>query len=317
MRWILALLAILMAASGCGDDAAPANSHDSAVDAALDATGDALIDASEDAAVDATGLAPGSTQTFGPSDRPAQIVLPRNYDGVTPLPVVFLLHGYGASGILQDALFGYREAAQSRGVYLVIPEGTVDPSGRQFWNATAQCCDNFGSGVDDESYLIGLLDAAIAEYPVDERKVYFTGHSNGGFMSHRMACRHSDRVTAIMSLAGLSFFTAAECGDPGPVSVLQVHGTDDDLVPYSFADDLVLRWVARGECTEAVENLDEVDLDNAVAGAETIRQRYGTTCAQGIDVQFWTITNGSHIPALTPTFASETLDWLLSQEKAQ
>ncbi len=43
-------------------------------------------------------------------------------------------------------------------------------------------------GVDDTEYLVNLIDKIASSYPIDREKVYIFGHSNGGFMAHRMAC---------------------------------------------------------------------------------------------------------------------------------
>ena len=39
-----------------------------------------------------------------------------------------------------------------------------------------------------------IVDEAIAVRPIDPDRVYFFGHSNGGFMSHRFACDRADLV---------------------------------------------------------------------------------------------------------------------------
>jgi poly(3-hydroxybutyrate) depolymerase len=41
----------------------------------------------------------------------------------------------------------------------------------------------YGSGVDDEGYLISIIDLVSAKYNVDLKRVYLIGHSNGGFMA--------------------------------------------------------------------------------------------------------------------------------------
>ena len=171
--------------------------------------------------------------TLGPADRPARLIAPPEHDGVTELPIVFLLHGYGASATVQDAYFMASAEARRSGYYLVLPDGTMDASGRRFWNATPACCDFAPTGVDDVAYLTGLLDEAVAALPIDEDRVYFIGHSNGGFMSYRMACELSDRIAAIVSLAGSDFIGDMDCVPTQPVSVLQVHGDMDETIGYA------------------------------------------------------------------------------------
>src|SRR5439155_20820686 len=112
------------------------------------------------------------------------------------------------------------------------PDGTVDGNNNHFWNATDGCCDFGKTGVDDSSYLAGLIDEIASKYKVDPKRVYFMGHSNGGFMSYRMACDHADRVAAIVSLAGATFADDSKCKPTAPVAVVEVHGNADPTVPY-------------------------------------------------------------------------------------
>src|SRR5205085_1985187 len=69
-------------------------------------------------------------------------------------------------------------------------------------------------------------------YSVDPRRIFVVGHSNGGFMAYRMACDHSDTVAAIVSVAGAMYDDARKCRAAHPVSVLQVHGPPDNVIPY-------------------------------------------------------------------------------------
>lgn len=258
---------------------------------------------------------PELPSTIGPSERPAALVVPRAHDGTTPLPAVVLLHGYGANGVGQDLYFGLSRAARTEGFYTLLPDGTVDSSGRRFWNATHWCCDFGGTGVDDVAYLKALLDELEDLVPISA--IFFVGHSNGGFMSYRMACELSDRISAIASLAGSDFADDNDCVPARAVSVLQIHGDADEVIPYDgavglypSAGDAVLRWAERAGCDPSAAELGEpLDLDTSLAGAETETLRYETGCS-GAAAELWTIRDGSHIPALGRTFASTLLEWL-------
>ena len=111
------------------------------------------------------------------------------------------------------------------------PNGTQDLLALRFWNATDACCDFFGSGVDDSTYLANLVAAIDSAVGVDPRRRFFVGHSNGGFMSYRMACDHADEVAAVVSIAGATFDDTADCAPVRPVSTLQIHGTSDTVDP--------------------------------------------------------------------------------------
>ena len=70
---------------------------------------------------------------------------------------------------------------------LLYPDGTQNWLGQKRWNATEACC-LFSGDVDDVGYLLGMIDEAVDRYGADPDGIVITGLSNGGFMSHRMAC---------------------------------------------------------------------------------------------------------------------------------
>ena len=171
------------------------------------------------------------------------------------LPLVVLLHGYGASGELQDLYLGVSATGADLGYLTLTPDGTADARGNRFWNAS-----NLGSLVDDTGYLVGLIDRVIADYNADPNRVYLVGHSNGGFMANKIACEMPDRIAGIAAIAGGIFGEASDC--VGPMRVIFVQGTDDGTVPYegaSFlgapvlgAEDTVDRWRKAGGCSDDV-----------------------------------------------------------------
>jgi polyhydroxybutyrate depolymerase len=255
--------------------------------------------------------------TIGTDDRPAEFVIPSAHDGVTPLPVIFLLHGYSANGPGQDLYFGFSRATVREGFYAVIPNGTTDASGNRFWNATPACCNFGGSDVDDVAYLTALLDEVESLVPVAQNEVYFIGHSNGGFMSYRMACELSDRVAAIMSLAGADFLGETDCVPDQPVSVLQIHGDLDSTIMYAgtvgypSALSAVRRWAARGGCEIEATPGAPLDIDTGIEGNETEVESYETGC-EAAEAALWTIRGGAHVPMVTTStdFMPYVLDWL-------
>lgn len=268
--------------------------------------------------------ATGPPASIGPAERPARLIVPPAHDGTTELPLVVLLHGYQVTGRVQDVYWRASATARDMGFYLVVPDGTVDSNGKQFWNATPACCNFDGRDIDDVAYLASLLDAAEAAVPVDTSRVYFVGHSNGSFMSFRIACELSARVTAIGGLAGADFLGDDDCVPDQPVSVLHVHGTADETIAYEGtaayppARTAVLRWAERAGCdtTAAPETLAALDLDEGLEGAETRVERWSSGCEPGFDVELWSIEGGAHIPALGEAWMPTLAEWLLRHRRA-
>ena len=201
----------------------------------------------------------------------------------------------------------------------------MDASGRRFWNATSGCCDFGQTGVDDVAYLRDLLHRALAARPIDPARVYFVGHSNGAFMSYRMACALSPEIAAIGVIAGSDYPTDTECVPTMPLSVLHLHGTADPTIPYaggsvglaSFpgAVTVVARWAARAGCSATPTMGAALDIDSTVAGPESTPSIYGG-CHSGLDVELMTMQGTVHIPTFVPgAFGTSVLDWLLAHHR--
>jgi len=253
---------------------------------------------------------PNPSTTLG-DGRVADVFLPEDYDITTTYPLVMMLHGYGANSILQDAIFGLKNRVDTHSFILVTPDGTVDDGGSQFWNAFEECCDFNGTDVDDSAWLRGLLDEAVQRYPVSH--VAVMGHSNGGFMSYRMACEHGDIVDRIAPLAGTMSTKDAECAPTSAVRVLHMHGTDDDAVAYASsaghhgAEDSVEIWAEIGNCSAPTATAD-VDHFSSLPDNETTVQTWD--CPTG-DLQLWTSQGGDHTYLFNnDTYKNELASWL-------
>jgi len=255
--------------------------------------------------------------SIGPSDRPALLKGPAGWCANQPIDVIFLLHGYSASAESQDFLFRLGKRIEPDNFLLILPDGTFDASGRRFWNGPPGCCDFYGSGVDDVGYLSGLIEEIAEMATIHGGKVYFTGHSNGGFMSYRMACERPESVHAIASLAGSGYPETEDCGSTEPVSVLQIHGELDSTIyylgspSYPGAVEVTERWAARAGCdVDAPQSGEALNLVNSLAGNETEVLNYSEGCQDSLGATLWTITNGSHIPLLNDSFAAHMVEWL-------
>jgi polyhydroxybutyrate depolymerase len=286
--WALAVLSLTLTV-GCGDDpleAAPP-----------------------------TGESAAATEVDG---RPYVLSVPASYRADQPAPLVILLHGYTSSAAQQELYFKLGAESERRGFLYALPDGTQEADGDRFWNATDACCNFQGSTVDDSAYLSRLIDQVKASHSVDARRVYLVGHSNGGYMAYRMACDHADQITAVVSLAGATWRDPARCTPARPVSVLQIHGTADDVVSYAGggrypgAEETVGAWRAWDSCAPEGTSAAPLDLAADVEGAETTVTAY-TGCGGGTVVELWAMQGGSHVPALTDAFAPAVVDFLYAR----
>jgi len=276
--------------------------------------------AASPAAAGATG-----TQTIQVGNRPFTLRVPATYQAGTAAPLLVLLHGYTSSGFGQEAYLRIGPEAEKRGVLYATPDGTTDARGMRFWNATDACCNLYGATVDDSAYLTDLIKMISTQYTVDPRRVYLVGHSNGAFMSFRMACDHADIITAIAALNGAMWNDLTKCNPSQPVSVLNIRGTGDSTIlfgggaiaghAYPSTETTVADWVGLDGCGDALTtSAPPLDLDASLPGAETTVSRYGG-CRGGSAVDLWTMKDGMHVPAIGPAFVPAVLDFLLAHSR--
>jgi polyhydroxybutyrate depolymerase len=149
----------------------------------------------------------------------------------TGAPVVFVFHGHGGN---------MRNAARSFHIHTFWPEAiVVYPQGL---NTPGRLTDPEGKlpgwqpNVGDQSDRdLKFFDAALAslktDYKVDDRRIYSTGHSNGGGFTYLLWAARGDVFAA---MAPSSAAAARQLMDLKPKPVLHVAGEQDPLVKYEW-----------------------------------------------------------------------------------
>ncbi len=163
----------------------------------------------------------GRTRTFL-VDYPAREA---SLDEPKPAPLVLAFHGWGGSPDQLERTTKIAAGINARGWIAVRPAG-IDKS----FNAGACCGQASKVAVDDVAFARKIVALVEEEACVDKKRVFSTGFSNGGFLSHRLGCEASDTFAAIASVGGTFGFAA--CAPPRPVPVLQVHGARDAVVKW-------------------------------------------------------------------------------------
>lgn len=163
--------------------------------------------------------------------------VPRNYDGVTDMPVVIVLHGGLGRAELQRAMSRMNFVADEGDFIAVYPDGTgptVEIDGQPIalltWNAGGCCGFAQQHGVDDVGFIGALLDDLAARYAMNPRRVYATGISNGAMLAYRLAAELSERIAAIAPVAGPMMVNPP--APPRAVPVMHFHGLADQHVPF-------------------------------------------------------------------------------------
>lgn len=227
--------------------------------------------------------------------RTYRLYIPAIYNGSTARPLVFNLHGYTSNAAAQQQYTIFEPIADTANFLMVFPQGTKDGSNQPFWNAGMSA-----SLVNDIAFLNALIDSLDLTYNIDLNAVYSCGMSNGGFMSHTLACESSNRFTAIASVTGSIFTTqyGSNCHPTRPVPVMQISGTADATVPYNGAsgmmpiDSVVKYWVTKNNCnpTAAFNNVPNTNTSDGCM-AEHYVYSGGNL---GSSVELYKVIGGGH-----------------------
>ncbi|MBN2442898.1 MAG: prolyl oligopeptidase family serine peptidase [Spirochaetales bacterium] len=157
------------------------------------------------------------------------IYIPHSFNSSKEYPLVVNLHGYGDSAHLNPyspAHLQLLKACEQREVIMVAPCGRQKLPIQQ------------GLYVGDaETDVLQVLSLVKKYYPIDEKRVYLTGNSMGGFGSYWIASRHPDLIAAIAPVcgiwSGILGFPRVDLDALKEIPVLLFHNDRDGVVPVS------------------------------------------------------------------------------------
>lgn len=211
--------------------------------------------------------------------RTYRVHLPAGYDAEIKYPMVINMHGVGSNAMEQEYYSQFNVVADTAGVIMVYPNGLNNA-----WNIYQD------TGVDDVGFISALIDTMAASYQVDLKRVYATGMSMGGFMSHRLACQLSNKIAAIGSVAGTLAYPT--CSPKRPVPVCQIHGTDDSTVFYYFVPTTMAYWRQNNGCGADSVITELPDTDTTDQSTVTLIT-YGP-CEEQNEVRLYRVNGGEH-----------------------
>jgi polyhydroxybutyrate depolymerase len=182
-------------------------------------------------AITQSALVPGETTmtiVSGGRNRTFLLHVPPSYTGATPVPLVLDLHGLGSNSGQQAGLSGFRRKSDEKGFVVAWPQGVSNS-----WNAYGCCGTADFLGVNDPAFLRAVVARIDQLGNIDNSRVYVTGLSNGGFMTHRMACEAADIFAAAAPVSAPLNTSRATCRPSRPITVVAFHGLNDGIVPYN------------------------------------------------------------------------------------
>ncbi|MFC1825153.1 alpha/beta hydrolase family esterase [Thermodesulfobacteriota bacterium] len=155
--------------------------------------------------------------------------VPSSYHGMG-VPLVLVFHGGGGTAERFARYTGFNEISEENGFIVVYPQGI-----NSHWN-DGRKSEKFRQQnleVDDVAFIMELIKRLKKEYFIDDKRIFATGMSNGGFICQRLAIEKSHHFAAVASVtAQVSEPLVATFKPREKISVLIMNGTDDPLVPY-------------------------------------------------------------------------------------
>jgi polyhydroxybutyrate depolymerase len=174
----------------------------------------------------------GQTLQVGGVTRTYTLRTPERLPEGARVPLVLVFHGGGGNAGNAERMTGFTDKARQEGFIVVYPEGSGRlQRGLHTWNAGHCCGYAMTQKVDDVGFISALIDALAKTYPIDEKRVYATGMSNGGMMAHRLGIDLSVRIAAIAPVVATVF--GDERKPEKPVAALMINGLLDKNVPVA------------------------------------------------------------------------------------
>jgi polyhydroxybutyrate depolymerase len=169
-----------------------------------------------------------------------------DFAAIHPAPLVIVLHGGGGSGENAMQQTGFDTVARREGLVVAYPNGSSRLSATRLltWNATHCCSYARQAQKDDVAFMAALIDQLVTQGVADPARVYVTGLSNGGMMTHRLALALPDRITAIAPV--ISSLFGDEAVAPLDMPVLIINGAVDEILKPEGGALRVGRLLGRG-----------------------------------------------------------------------
>lgn len=250
-------------------------------------------------------LTPGDhrlTLDHGGVTREYFVHVPARYDGSRSVPLLLDFHGYSSDAEEERRVSGQLAQSDARGFIAVWPNGV----GRA-WTAYGCCFLNDAARQDDVGFVRAMVGVLKARLNIDDARVFATGISNGGAMSHRLACEAADIFRAAAPVAYP--LNTTECRPSRPVTVLAIHGTEDETIAYAGrphpanspagipigvqgARDSFAAWTRINTCTDEATRTPIPPRGEHFAGSAYEEHR---ACANNVRVGLLTIQGGRHV----------------------
>jgi polyhydroxybutyrate depolymerase len=250
-----------------------------------------------------TGTTYSVSISSGGNTRTYSYYVPTMYNSLTDtVPLIINVHGFTGSSNLQEIAHDFRKIADTANFIILHPQAKGNPGFENINNnpTSWDVWNTVLSGAEDRNFIMQALDSVQSQYNIDTNRVYVTGFSQGGYMSYNLSTNCSHRIAAMASVAGSMSTEYYNNSYPvHPLPVMEIHGTNDDLVKYDGTNNglavetVVGHWIQFNHC-DAIPSKNELLPDIATDDQSRVVHYLFTGGCKGVSVEFYKVLDGGH-----------------------
>jgi len=155
--------------------------------------------------------------------------VPKSVRRSDPTPLVITFHGFAEWPAHVMRTSGWNKLADQYGFLVVYPSGTGMPKHWRTRGVKGQPDDP----ALDVQFVNDLILFLEQKYNIDQSRIFINGFSNGGGISHLLACKMADKIAAFGSVSGALLYPMQANEPTRPMPLIAFHGTADPIVPFN------------------------------------------------------------------------------------
>ena len=244
------------------------------------------------------------TIQYQDNNRQFYLYVPSTYNHSNETPVMFNFHGGGGTA---SAHLNYtsdmRNLAENENFILVYPQASPDLSSNvNSW------IDKAGSNKNDIFFIQEIFNNLNSIYNIDDSRVYACGYSEGAIFTYELACRLSNVITGVATVAGTMLtdnyrreLGFSNCSPSHPTPILLMLGTNDEnyhglyngLQPYYMSVNEMTTYWSNYNSTDSNPIATQLPNTNTFDGS-TVEKRLWKNGTGGVEVLELKIVGGGH-----------------------
>lgn len=187
--------------------------------------------------------------------REFEVHIPKGYDGHSPLPIVYMMHGLTENMDMMREYSHMDRLSDEKGFAVAYLQALPQRfPGLPFfhensWNFDHGTLTSKDPSYDDLDYFKAVKSDIEKQLPIDTHREYIAGFSEGGQAAQYIAHEMPGTIAGIASVHGTLLDTDPRPNDNDPTAEISVLGNDDNILPMTgghgwFSEGALLKgWV--------------------------------------------------------------------------